>query len=324
MIPGDDTAVIFNVLVADDYEPWRHRIVAEIRKHARWRVIGEATDGVDAVTLAARLEPDLILLDISLPRLNGIDAARRIMADRPDSQILFCSDHHSADIADAAFETGARGYLCKVDAGRDLLFAMEAVVNRGRFRTLGLSGDAVSPRPQRHRHEAGFYSHDVSLVDTYTRFAEAGMAAGKKLIAVEHATYRKALQQNLRGRGFDIDRLITEGRCVMVDAGQLLTQFLADGPINEKTLRAVAGPMIAAAKRESAAGVVACGRVAQLLIEQGRADEAIRLEQLWDTVVAEYGIDMFCGYTMDVPQLASREYAHFQSVCRAHALVYVR
>src|SRR4051812_41623313 len=111
--------VAHNVLVVDDYEPWRHYVCSELRKHARWRVVGEGSDGLEAVRMAQALEPDLILLDIGLPSMNGLEAARRIIDRRSDSRILFLSEQHAPDIVEAALETGARGYLLKGGAGRD-------------------------------------------------------------------------------------------------------------------------------------------------------------------------------------------------------------
>src|SRR3954451_19889159 len=166
--------VAHNVLVVDDYEPWRHYVCSELRKHARWRVVGEGADGLEAVRMAQALEPDLILLDVNLPAINGLEAARRIIGRRTGSRILFLSEQHSSDIAEAALETGARGYLLKVDAGRDLLFAMEAVINRGRF----VSGVLLERGSrQNHGHEAGFHCEEESLLDDYTRFAGAALAS---------------------------------------------------------------------------------------------------------------------------------------------------
>lgn len=103
-------------------------------------VVGEAADGLDAVEKAEALRPDLILLDVGLPTLNGIEAARRILALDPDTRILFLSENQSWDVVEAALGVGGPGYVLKSDAGRDLLSAMEAVVEGQRFISRSLTG----------------------------------------------------------------------------------------------------------------------------------------------------------------------------------------
>ena len=97
-------------------------------------------DGIDAVEKAHALDPDLILLDIGLPRLDGIQAARQILSTHPGARILFVSEHQSPDIVDAALATAAGGYLVKSEAGRELFFAMDAVVNGSCFISSRLTG----------------------------------------------------------------------------------------------------------------------------------------------------------------------------------------
>ena len=119
--------MIHRLLLVDDFEPWRRYLSATLDTHP-WQVLDEAADGLDAVQKARNLEPDLILLDVGLPQISGIDAARRIFDHNPHANILFVSEHRSWEIAEAALATGARGYVLKSDAGRDLPLAMRAVV----------------------------------------------------------------------------------------------------------------------------------------------------------------------------------------------------
>jgi len=316
--------VIYNVLVVDDYEPWRQYVCAEVRKHARWCVIGEASDGLEAVRMAHALEPDLIVLDIGLPGINGIEAARRILGQRPDSRILFLTEQHSADIAEAALEAGGRGYLLKVDAGRDLLFAMEAVVNFGQFVTSGLMRPvAAGPRGE-HWHEAAFYSDDASILDEYTSFAEVALADGNTLIFVGDESRRSALQQRLQERGFDVDRLVAEGRCMLLDVERVLSEILVDGAIDDAAFRDRAVPLIDRAQSTSRGRVAVCGDGCGRLFRGGNSDAALRLERLWDELARERQLDLFCGYLVDVPRLADDRYALFQSICKEHSLVHVR
>jgi len=112
-------------------------------KSGRWRVIDEGADGLEAIQKARVHQPDLILLDIELPVLTGLEAARRILAHDPSAKILFLSLHRSWDIAEAALSTGARGYILKPNAGHELLPGMEAVAEGRRFVSTALAGRPV-------------------------------------------------------------------------------------------------------------------------------------------------------------------------------------
>jgi DNA-binding NarL/FixJ family response regulator len=317
-------AVIYNVLVVDDYAPWRQHVCAEVRKHPRWRVIGEAADGLEAVQMAAAVQPDLIVLDIGLPVMNGIEAARRILDDRPDSKILFVTEQHSTDIVEAALDAGGRGYLLKVDAGRDLLFAMEAVVNLGRFVSASLLEAVIDAPAPKHWHEASFHSQDASLLDEFTRFAEGVLAAGNTLIFAANEFRRNALQQRLQEGGLDIDRLVGDGRCLWFDAGRFVSDILVDGVIDEGRFRSIVVPLIARAESTSKGRVAAAGEICGGLWRDDDRDTAIRLEHLWDELGRELQFDIFCGYLADVPALDDDTYALFQSICREHSVVQVR
>jgi DNA-binding NarL/FixJ family response regulator len=134
------------VLVVDDYEPLRHLFVATLGRKPELQVIGELSDGLDAVLRARELQPDLILLDIGLPTLNGIEAARRIREQSPESKILFLSENRSWAIVEEALRTGAGGYVLKSDAGNELLPAVEAVLQGKQFVSSSLSGHLGNQR----------------------------------------------------------------------------------------------------------------------------------------------------------------------------------
>src|SRR5580765_4251267 len=116
------------VLVAEDYEPFRRFLSSTLQSRRELRVIGEVADGLEAIRKARQFQPELVLLDIGLPTLNGIEAARQIRAVSPNSKILFVSQESSADIVHAALQSGAQGYVCKIDAGSELVTALEAIL----------------------------------------------------------------------------------------------------------------------------------------------------------------------------------------------------
>lgn len=116
------------VLVVEDFEPFRRYICSTLSKRSNLQIIGEAADGTEAIQKADDLRPDLILLDIGLPTLNGIAAAREIRKLSPDSKIIFVTQESSADVVQEALGTGALGYVVKTTVNGNLLAAVDAVL----------------------------------------------------------------------------------------------------------------------------------------------------------------------------------------------------
>jgi DNA-binding NarL/FixJ family response regulator len=128
------------ILVVDDHEPFRRFVSSTLSEQTNLRVIGEVADGLEAVHQAEALQPDLILLDIGLPGLNGIEAARRIGELVPNARIIFLTQESSADVVREAFSLGAWGYVIKLQAGEELLIAVESVMQNKQFRSSVLDG----------------------------------------------------------------------------------------------------------------------------------------------------------------------------------------
>jgi DNA-binding NarL/FixJ family response regulator len=121
------------ILIVEDYPAFRQFICSTLGERRDLQVIGEASDGPEAVQKAGALKPDLILLDIGLPTMNGIKAARQIRRLSPESKIIFVSQESSADVVEEALSTGAWGYVVKAKAGSQLLAAVDAVISGKRF-----------------------------------------------------------------------------------------------------------------------------------------------------------------------------------------------
>jgi DNA-binding NarL/FixJ family response regulator len=133
-------SLIVRVLVVEDYEPFRRFICSTLRKRPELLIVGEVSDGLEAVQKAQELQPGLILLDVGLPTLTGIEAARQIRNVSPKSKILFVSQESSSDVVQEALTIGAQGYVVKTNAGIELLAAVEAVCQGRQFVSAGLPG----------------------------------------------------------------------------------------------------------------------------------------------------------------------------------------
>lgn len=121
------------VLVVDDFTAWRQYVVEKLKENPKLRVVDFASDGLEAVRKAEELKPDLILLDIGLPRMNGIEAARQIRKLVPKSKIIFLTQECSPDVVQAALSVGAEGCVLKTNAESDLLAAVEVVTSGRQF-----------------------------------------------------------------------------------------------------------------------------------------------------------------------------------------------
>jgi DNA-binding NarL/FixJ family response regulator len=322
----------YRVLVVEDHEWWRRYISSALGQASQWEVVGAVSDGIEAVQKARDLQPDLILLDVGLPSLDGIQAARRILAQDPNSRILFVSEQRSLHITEVALSTGARGYIVKSDVGRELLLAMEAVVEGERFISATLAGrgfetttDGRVVRVLRC-HEAGFYADESSLLDDYARFAEAALNARNGLIIVATSSRRDGLRQRLQACGIDLDRAIRDRRCLWRDMRAALSSFIVDGRVDEARFWNAASALMMEAARGSKRNpprVSACGDGAATLLQEGLPGAAIRLEQLWDDVARTYNVDIFCPYSGHGLR-CDDENQVFRDLRTAHSAVHVR
>jgi DNA-binding NarL/FixJ family response regulator len=133
----------FRTLVVEDNKSFLDFVTSTLHRQPNLRIVGEVQNGIDAVERAEALQPDLILLDIGLPGLNGIAVAHRIRRLVPDARILFLTQETDAEIVGEAFDLGAWGYVIKAQAGKELLLAVEAILSGKKFVSDGLNS---------HRH----------------------------------------------------------------------------------------------------------------------------------------------------------------------------
>jgi CheY-like chemotaxis protein len=313
------------VLVVDDYEPFRRFTCSTLGKKPELQIVAEVSDGLEAVHKSEELQPDLILLDVGLPTLNGIEAARRIRKLSPNSKILFLSQESATDAAQEAFALGALGYVVKAHAGAELLTAVETVLDDKQFISSGLpdfhfgdtsylqaidrrsSGEILlsrvpeEPRITR-RHEVEFYSDDPAFVAGFAHFIEAALKAGNSVIVVVTGSHREGLLQKLQEHAVDIPACVERGSYRSVDVGEMLSTFMRDGMPDPTIFFKVAGDLIATAARVAAKNqsrVALCGECASVLWAEGKTDAAVKVEQLCNQLTKRHHIDIFCGFTLN-------------------------
>jgi DNA-binding NarL/FixJ family response regulator len=152
---------MLRILIADDHEVARHGIRALLEGHPGWEVCAEAKDGREAVELAATTNPGVILLDIGMPNLNGLEAARQILGASPNVAILILTMHDSDHMVREVLRAGARGFLLKSDAGRDLVAAVEALQRQRTFFTTRVSQMVLDGYLFRNNQEDGNIADEV-------------------------------------------------------------------------------------------------------------------------------------------------------------------
>jgi CheY-like chemotaxis protein len=291
------------------------------------QVIAEASDGPEAIQKAEELKPDLIVLDIGLPKLNGIEAARRIRQLSASSKIVFLSLNNDLDVVRTALSTGALGYVLKTDARGELLPAVDAVLRGKQFVSSSLKGyefTDTSREKAPHCHEVQFYSDDAIFLDAFARFIAVALKAGDAAIVVATKSHLDALALRLKTQGVDVDGATQQGTYIQLDVAKTLSTFMVnDMPDAARFFEAVSGLIEAAAKAAKGehSRVVACGECAPVLWAEGKPDAAIRVEQLWDDAGTTFEVDILCGYALS--SFHGKEDEHvFQSICAEHSAVY--
>jgi CheY-like chemotaxis protein len=308
-------------------------------------LIGELSDGLAAVQKAEELSPDLILLDIGLPTLNGIEAARQIRKLVPSAKIIFLSLESSGDVVQEAVGLGAKGYVVKALAGSELLPAVEAVLQGKLFVSAGVIGrDPGVPVGRVHsteiqllhslvdsqkseiarRHEVFFYRDDASFVETFSGFIATALGSGNAVLVVATETHLGSLRRAVEARGVDVATRVEEGVYVPINVVDMLSAFMVDGFPDRGRLLKVAADLIGKASKAVNGEhhrVSACGECAPTLLMEWSVDAALRVEQLWNEVARRYGIEIFCGYAVNC-FLDDENRPAFQRICAQHSTVY--
>jgi CheY-like chemotaxis protein len=311
-------------------------------------IVGVVSDGLAAVLKAEELQPDVILLDVGLPKLNGVEAARRIRRVAPKSKILFLSQEVDVEVARVALSDG-HGYVVKSDAENELFAAIEAVVQGKKFVSRRLASptfadhvypqaivqlrpeetvksSAVPPLVKREVgrcHEVQFYSDDSGFVDGFTSFLGAALKIGNPAFFIGTALHRNAILERLHAESPDIRTAIRQGKYLALDAIEFLSNFMVNDMSDPGWFLKVADDSIVGA-RKGANGehlrVAACGECASILWAQGKADAAIRLEELWNQIARTYNVDILCGYPLESLRHEEDSYT-FRRICEEHSAV---
>ena len=310
------------ILVAEDYAPFRDFVCEELqdRRDVQIACVG---DGAAAVRAAAEMQPDLALLDIGLPELNGLAAARQIRARCPDTQIVFVSQEQSPDIIAAALDLGARGYILKMRASGYLRAMVDGILDgeQGPAAPDSGSGNAGAVR----EHSVQFCADDSVLLDTAGRVILGALERGDAAIAVLTRSHRDALDARLGRRRTNLDRAMTLGTLVTIDVDNLVAAMSdyreADwGQLRDHFAATIAAAGAATGRRQPRVAIV--GEISPALLASGQAGAAIRVERIGHELVMSPvlpTVHLTCLYPLLPPTAAS-----LTGICATHSPVTVR
>jgi DNA-binding NarL/FixJ family response regulator len=317
------------VLVVDDFEPWLRFTCSVLRKNPELQIVGEVSDGLEAVQKAEELQPDLILLDIGLPTLNGFEAARRIRRLSPGSKILFVSQELSVDMVKEAFSLGALGYIVKASAGGELLAAVEAVCQGRQFIGSSLAdnkfGDspALANKGSKHNHVVQFYRDDSSWRDNISGLVCTALSKGQSLIVCATKAHLDGLHGSLQAHNIDVHGFAKVGRYIALDSTDTLSKFMdADLP-NQRKFALLLGSVIreadaAAVTKNNRVAIV--GEMVAVLWAEKKYDATIKLEQLWNELARTHSFDLHCAYPASGFQEEQMDQA-YATICAQHSAI---
>ena len=311
------------VLVVEDHAPFRSMICKLLRQRMDVDIVGEANNGLDAIRQAETLRPDVVVLDIGLPSLNGLDVAGRLRTLIPNAKLMFVTIESSLDVVEQAFSIGAHGYVYKPRALRDVLPVLDAIVRGGRFVSGGLARIAQGDSLASHRHHLLFWSDDTVAVDGLSRFIANGLNGGNTVIALVTKERDTCLRQSLHAADVDIDSATREQRYVPLEIGDLIARSTVNGNPDPALLFRTGADLVADAVRRSGkldARVTACGECAPALWARGHRDAAVQLEHLWDEFSKTNQMDVLCAY----PLAARSQSEQGRSLCAEHTAVEIR
>jgi len=311
---------LHRVLVVEDYRPFRRILCQLLRQRPDVLIVGEAADGLDGIRQAEALRPDVVVLDIGLPILNGIEAAGQIRARVPDARLMFVTIESSLDVVDQAFSSGAHGYVYKPRAHRDALPVLDAIIRGGRFVSGGLERIAQGDTLASHRHDVVFYSSDAVLTGAFTRFIAGALDEEKAVIVLLTDAHDESLQRRLRASHVDIDLATREKRYVPVSINELLARVMVNGRPDPAKFEDAAQDLLGEVARDANrhAGIAACGECSSTVWANGDVEAAIQLEHLWDEIGKSRQLDILCAYPLAARDVSVRS---VRSLCAEHTAV---
>jgi DNA-binding NarL/FixJ family response regulator len=308
---------VVRILVVDDFEKWRRSISTQLQARPDLLVVGEASNGWEAIRKAELLKPDLILLDVGLQGMNGIMAASLLGHVAPDSKILFVSLHDLPAMVRAAFTEGARGYLVKSRVAKELLRAIDQVLSGNLFVDTEISSSDSTD----DGHLVQFYEDDRSLTVFLNSIVTTALRSEQSVIMIATKVHRDALNEQLRSHGIDVHVHMRDGTYIVQDANEILSCCMHMGNPDPYKFDAKLSPLIRQAQAANPTGkVVVFGEMGPLVLADGNHKSALWLEQFGSELARTDSVSIRCAYPANAFS-ALEDRTVCTSICAEHSAI---
>jgi DNA-binding NarL/FixJ family response regulator len=316
------------IVVADDHKMLRESLRGMLGTQADMEVVAEADNGRTAITLTQDLQPDIVIMDVSMPGMNGLEATERLTEQCPSSRVVILTRHSEAAYVQPLLQGGASGLVLKQSTSDELLRAIRLVATGKTFIDSGLtrrlvarmkrrteSRAAASKRATREDAEpwggllarAGPRDHIVQLyqdqqflIRAVSRFAASAIANGEGVILVPTAAHWEAFRPCLEADGVDTRAALERGQLTVHDADAFLPRFMRGAMPEAPVFLALAAEVIAAARGGGRYPKVRWwGEMVNILWERGDVAGSMKLEDQFDRLAHEHEIAIFCSFVMD-------------------------
>jgi CheY-like chemotaxis protein len=302
------------ILVVEDFEPFRTFVRRTLEQRSEYQIV-QASDGLEAVDKAQELQPDLILMDIGLPKLNGLEATRRIRTIAPGAKILLLSQESDPDVLQESFRTGARAYIHKPFALSHLMPAIDVVLWGRRFVSGHLEFKDPDPEP---RHDVQFYCDDSGFLPGAARFIKHSLRTADATVVLATKFHRDSLFERLAAEDSGIEQAALKGTYIALDAADTLSTITVNGMPDPVLFSASLRGLIESISKRNRIEhprVAIFGECVGLLCAGHNTDAAIRLEQVGNDLSQKYNLDILCAYPLP-------ENGALKPICAEHTAVY--
>ena len=274
------------ILIADDHAVVRRSIRALLQSHSEWIVCGEASDGRDAVEQARRFRPDVVLLDVSMPKLNGLEAAREIRRAAPDAQLIVLTMHAFDQMAAEVRRAGASSLVLKSEADDSLIRAIESLP--APENAIHLGGSVVGDR-----HIAAFFASVEERYRVLSPFIAEGLAEGEKALHIIDPRQRELHLRRLKEAGIDVGRAESERRLELLPWEKAT---LRERKFDRRAMLALIEQLFSDASAEGFPRMRLIGHMEWALQDLPGVDDLIAFEAEVNHIVPNYPDVAVCAY----------------------------
>ena len=305
------------VLLADDHIDFLKTVSRHLA--AAFDIVAIAADGRQALDLARRLRPDVVVLDVSMPDLNGFQTLEQLRRDGLETRVVFLTMHSDDEFVTAAINGGAHGYVLKSRLHLDLISAIDHALAGRLFLPSLTSLSTVAGS----RHAVQFHANDSHYLNEISQLVGATLRSGEQVVIVTSEATRTGIAQRLQARQIDLAMLAQRGQYVAQDSALALLHAMREGrPDKERVAEMIHGlDLLRLAVPNGPRGrLTICGDMCASLCRNGDFEAALELERIWDDLTRALPFFTVCCYPIDCFE-NSEALNLLSNVCAAHSAV---